>query len=71
MNRNLQSRLARLEDEAKAKGGVRYTVSRTPLSEEDWKRVQRGEPPLDWREEDDLGPPLTDAEWEAKFCTPA
>ena len=70
MNRNLQGRLARLEDKAKAKSEVRYVVSSTPLSEADWERVQRGEPPLDWREEDDLGPRMTEEEWEREFCTP-
>ena len=71
MNHNLQGRLARLEDEAKARGGVRYVVSDTPMSEEEWERRRLGLPALEDYEEPKMGPPMTEEEWEREFCTPA
>ena len=57
MNRALESRLARLEDKARQKGGVRYVISDKPLSEEEWERRRLGLPPREDYEEPELSPP--------------
>lgn len=68
MNRTLQNRVARLEEEARRSDGVRYVVSDRPLSDAEWERGDRA---AGARGEASLGPPLTEAEWDREFCRDA
>ena len=55
MNRSLRNRLRRVERERRTGQSVRYAISPVP----------DGEPiPEDY----ETAPPMTDEEWEAKFC---
>jgi hypothetical protein len=79
MNRNLQGRLARLEQD-QARDGVRYVISDMPLTREELEHVlaigsgPNGEALSIERKGNAiylLSPLLTEEEWAAKFCTPA
>jgi hypothetical protein len=80
MNRNLQGRLARLEDDARETSGVRRVISDMPLTQEELGQILAtgtgpGGEALSIERKGNaiylLSPLLTEEEWVAKHCAPA